>query len=98
MDKKDYEKWVEAKERAVVEYNAFATSEMTKPDYPEVMQFATNEYYKRKSPTEQYGIAVAYSRIENNIATPAEIVLVIKYYTAARKAFRREKAKAEKCA
>ena len=74
---------------AVADYNAFAAKEMSEPDYPQVMQYAINEYFTNGiSNAEQPAIAAAYQRIERNLASPGDIALVKRYFSDAKAAWK----------
>ena len=74
---------------AVADYNAFAAKEMQEPDYPQVMQYAINEYFTNGiSKAEQPAIAAAYQRIERNLASPGDIALVKRYFSDAKAAWK----------
>ena len=74
---------------AVADYNAFAAKEMSEPDYPQVLQYAINEYFTNGiSNAEQPAIAAAYQRIERNLASPGDIALVKRYFSDAKAAWK----------
>lgn len=74
---------------AVADYNAFAAKEMSEPDYPQVLQYAINEYFTNGiSKAEQPAIAAAYQRIERNLASPGDIALVKRYFSDAKAAWK----------
>lgn len=80
---------------AVADYNAFAAKEMSEPDYPQVMQYAINEYFTNGiSKAEQPAIAAAYQRIERNLASPGDIALVKRYFSDAKAAWKAAQAAA----
>ena len=78
---------------AVNSYNEFAKKEFAEPDYKEIQQFATNEFFERLSAQEQQVIANSYLRVEKQIASPAEVFVVKKYYEMAKAAYRTRGAK-----
>ena len=74
---------------SVADYNAFAAKEMQEPDYPQVLQYAINEYFTNGiSKAEQPAIAAAYQRIERNLASPGDIALVKRYFSDAKAAWK----------
>ena len=80
---------------AVADYNAFAAKEMSEPDYPQVLQYAINEYFTNGiSKAEQPAIAAAYQRIERNLASPGDIALVKRYFSEAKAAWQAAQAAA----
>ena len=81
------EAFMQAHNASVADYNAFAQKEMAAPDFQQVMKFATEDYFEKKSPAEQQTIANAYVRVERNTASPAEVMLIKNYFTEAKNAF-----------
>jgi hypothetical protein len=77
----------------VSDYNAFAQKEAAEPDFKEVQMFATNDYFNTLSEGEQNVLRGAYARVENQMAMPQDIVLVKRYFTDAKKAFRAQAGK-----
>lgn len=74
--------------QAVLDYNSFAQKEFKDPEYKNIMQYATNEYFEKETgQTEQGVIAAAYSRIERNTASPQDIALIKRYYTDAKNSY-----------
>jgi len=73
---------------AVNTYNELVQREMKEPDFQAIQHFATNEFFERLNPTEQKIIANSYLRVERQIASPAEMLVVKKYYEQAKAAFR----------
>ena len=54
-------------------YNTFAQKEFSEPDFKEIQNFATNEFFNELSPNEQRIIANSYLRVERQIASPADL-------------------------
>lgn len=77
-----------AHDASVQEYNQFAQKEMSDPDFQNVMQFATQDYFFGRSPIEQQTLSEAYARIERNVASPADVMLIKNYFTEAKNAYR----------
>ena len=79
---------------AVADYNAFAQKEMSDPAYPQVMQYAVNDYFEKGiSKAEQPAIAAAYQRIEHNVASPGDIALIKRYFLDAKASFSGKKSR-----
>lgn len=74
-------------------YNEFAQKEFAEPDFKEIQQFATNEFFEQLKPNEQQIIANSYLRVERQIASPAEMLVVKNYYERAKAAYRTRGAK-----
>ncbi|MBQ6298650.1 MAG: hypothetical protein IJK81_13380 [Selenomonadaceae bacterium] len=74
-------------------YNEFAQKEFAEPDFKEIQKFATNEFFEQLKPNEQQIIANSYLRVERQIASPAEMLVVKKYYEQAKAAYRTRGAK-----
>ena len=73
---------------AVNTYNEFVQKEFKEPDFQAIQQFATNEYFNQLKPYEQAVIAQSYVRVERQIASPAEMMIVKNYYDRAKAAYR----------
>ena len=71
-------------------YNAFYQAETAEPDFKEISDFATSEYFTKLPPVEQNVIRDAYARVERNTASPQDIFCVKKYYSDAKQAYRSE--------
>lgn len=76
-----------AHDASVQEYNQFAKREMAEPDFQNVMKFAAEEYFFKRSPVEQQTLSEAYYRIERNVASPADVMLIKNYFTEAKNAY-----------
>lgn len=74
-------------------YNEFAQKEFAEPDFKEIQKFATNEFFEQLKPNEQQIIANSYLRVERQIASPAEMLVVKNYYERAKAAYRTRGAK-----
>lgn len=74
-------------------YNEFAQKEFSEPDFKEIQKFATNEFFEQLKPNEQQIIANSYLRVERQIASPAEMLVVKNYYERAKAAYRTRGAK-----
>lgn len=75
------------------QYQDFADKEMQDDNFAAVQQFAVNDFFQTKTPTEQQIISSAYARIQRNVASPAEVYSVVNYFKEAKKAY--QKAQAE---
>ena len=78
---------------AVNSYNEFAQKEFAEPDFKEIQNFATNEFFEQLSPGEQTILANSYLRVERQLASPAEMLVVKNYYERAKAAYRTRGAK-----
>ena len=78
---------------AIQTYNEFAQKEFSEPDFKEIQKFATNEFFEQLKPNEQQIIANSYLRVERQIASPAEMLVVKNYYERAKAAYRTRGAK-----
>lgn len=90
------QKFLAAHRQAVQGYNDFAQKEMASPDFEQVKNYATNEYFESLSQPDQNTVAAAYMRIERNIASPAEIALVKSFYRDAKAAYHAKNPQAAK--
>lgn len=73
---------------AVNTYNEFVKKEFAEPDFQAIQQFATNDFFNQLKPYEQAVIAQSYVRVERQIASPAEMMVVKDYYERAKAAYR----------
>ena len=74
---------------AVMDYNTFAQKEAAEHDFKEVQNYAINEFFEKNiTKAEQPIIAAAYQRIERNVASPQDIMLIKRYFTDAKNAYR----------
>lgn len=73
---------------AIQHYNEFTKKEMEDKDYPSIVQYATNDYFKTLTTIEQKALANAYFNVERNLASPVEMLYVQNYYTRAKAAYR----------
>lgn len=78
---------------AVNTYNEFVKKEFAEPDFQAIQQFATNDFFNQLKPYEQAVIAQSYVRVERQIASPAEMMVVKDYYERAKAAYRSRGAK-----
>lgn len=73
---------------AINAYNQFAQKAFAEPDFQAIQQFATNEYFEQLQPDEQKIIANSYIRVERQLASPAEMLVVKNYFEQAKAAYR----------
>ena len=73
---------------AVQSYNEFAAREFAEPDFKEIQNFATNEFFLQLKPYDQQVLANSYLRVERQIASPAEMMVVQNYFNQAKAAYR----------
>ncbi|MBQ3441706.1 MAG: hypothetical protein IJG33_00525 [Selenomonadaceae bacterium] len=78
---------------AVETYNQFVQKESAESDFQAVQKFATNEFFEQLAPHEKQIIANSYLRIERQLATPAEMLVVKNYFEQAKTAYRTRNAK-----
>ena len=73
---------------AVQSYNDFVQKEFaTVPNIQEIQNFAANEFFDQLPPNEKVVLADSYMRVERKTASPAEMLVVQKYYERAKAAF-----------
>lgn len=87
------QQFMAAQMAAVNSYNEFAQREFKEPDFQNIQQYATNEFFERQSPAEQKIIANSYLRVERQIASPAEMLVVKNYYEQAKASYREGRGK-----
>lgn len=68
--------------------NDFAQKEMeTEPNVQAIQNFAANEFFEQLSPVEKGIVAGSYGRVNQNIASPADMFTVKNYYERAKAVF-----------
>ena len=82
------QQYIENQRAAIDSYNSFAQQEFKEPDFQNIQHFATNEFFSSLTPAEQKIIANSYLRIERQLASPAEMLVVKNYYEKAKAAYR----------
>ena len=78
--------------KLVNEYNSFYQEQQAQPDYQDVVQFATNEFFEKQAPGVQFAVSDAYNRVQRNTASPQDILVVKNYFEKAQGAFRAKSA------
>jgi hypothetical protein len=88
MKQAQAQKFLEAHNRSVAEFNEYANQAQQEPDFEEVKNYAVNDFFKAlPTETDKEVIAAAYARIERNAASPEDIYLIKNFYTQARNAY-----------
>lgn len=77
---------------AVNSYNEFVAREKAEPDFPNIVVYAANNLFSSLPQTTQQTLANAFAKVEQNTASPAEIMLVQNYFTQAKESYRNQKA------
>lgn len=90
--------FLEEHNTAIDTYNRFAHKEMAEPDYKEIVQFGTNEFFEQQPKQIQDIIAKSYFRVERQTASPAEMLNVLMFYEKAKAAYRARGAQAKPAA
>lgn len=85
--------FLENHQEGVQEYKAFAQKVVAEPDFEAVKNFATREFFEQLSPFERKTLASAYIQVEQQTASPSEIMCIKRYYEQARAAYRTRCAK-----
>ena len=80
--------FLETHTAAINAYNAYAATAMAEPDFQSIQQFATNEFFEKLTPFEKQTIANSYLHVERQIASPAEVMNVMRFFEQAKTAFR----------
>lgn len=75
---------------SVIRYNNFANEAMQDEHFAEIQDYATNEYFSKQDNADQTVIAGAYLRIQNNVASPQDTMIVRKYFTEAKNDYLRK--------
>lgn len=72
----------------VLEYNKFAQEQMAEPDFENIVAYAKKDYFEKLKPHVQNVIASAYARIEKNMGSPQDTVLIEDFFTKAKSEYR----------
>ena len=84
---------LEKHNKAVAKFNRFADKAKQDPDYKAILDFATNDFFKKRPEYRKREIAGAYARIERNCCNVEDLQEVMDYWKAARRAFIRANGK-----
>lgn len=74
-------------------YQKFIESEKAEPDFQNVLVYAAGSLFSSLPQHTQQTLAQCFAKVENNQATPAEIMCVQNYFTQAKELYRNQKAK-----
>ena len=80
--------FIASQQAAINTYNELVQREMKEPDFKAIQHFATNDFFNQLNPAEQRILANSYLRVERQIVSPAEMLVIKKYYEQAKAAFR----------
>ena len=78
---------------AVETYNQFVQKEFAEPDFKEIQNFARNDFFEQLNPNEKQILAKSYLHVEQQTASPAEVLVVKNFYESAKAAYRTRGAK-----
>lgn len=79
---------LENHQKLVNEYNQFYNEQKAQPDFNEVVNFATNEFFEQQAPGVQFAVSDAYTRVQRNTASPQDILVVKNFFAEAQNAYR----------
>ena len=80
-------RFMQVHQQSVNDYNNFYREQTQDPHFNDIVNFATNDYFEKLSPAKQQTVAASYARIERNVASPAEIQLIMDYFREAKAAY-----------
>lgn len=83
---------VENHQKLVQQYNDFYTKEEAEPDFAKIKEYASNEMFNALDDVHKRAISESFARIERQVASPQDVLLVMDYYTQAKKQFRSQTA------
>lgn len=83
----DAARFMRVHQESVNDYNNFYQEQAKDPQFEAIKNYAVNEYFTKMPPSKQQTVAASYARIERNVASPAEIQLVMDYFRDAKAAF-----------
>lgn len=75
----------------VLAYNQFAQEQMSDPDFENIKNYATNEYFNKFKDDNLYqeAVAGAYARIERNMGSPQDIAVIRRFFTDAKNEYKK---------
>lgn len=77
-----------ARHKALInDYNAFAEKEMQASDFEVVKNYAINEYFEALPDSEKPTVAQAYARIERQVASPEDVMIIKRYFSDAKNSY-----------
>ena len=80
-------RFMQVHQQSVADYNNFYREQTQDPHFNDIVNFATNDYFEKLPPAKQQTVAASYARIERNVASPAEIQLIMDYFREAKAAY-----------
>ena len=78
------QRFIQEHQAALREFNAYADRKMRDPNFKKVQEYALGDYMSRHSASDQFTLASAYNRIQRNMATPSDYMLVKNFYEGAK--------------
>ncbi len=75
--------------QAVAKFNDYVEKQKQTADFANVQAFAVGDYFNQQSPFDRQVIADAYNRIERNVASPTDMMLIENYFEKAKAVYGR---------
>ena len=69
-------------------YNDYVRRQFAEPDYKNILEFATNEFFESLPQSEQRSLAESYLRVEGQNPLPSDVMSVKNYFELAKIAYR----------
>ena len=69
--------------QSVNDYNNYVAQKQAAENFEAVKQYATNEYFNAQSPIDKEVITTAFSRATQNMATPADLMILRNFFASA---------------
>ena len=98
QQQQEYQRLVARQNQAVDSFNNFYYQQLAEPDFNEVREYATADFFNSLAPDEQPVVREAYERVERNTASPQDIAVVKRFFLDAKSSYRQKAEAASKAA
>lgn len=71
---------VQQHQQVVSSYAAFEQEQMQAPDFEKAKEYAINTYFSKLSPLDQQTVEAAWNRVERQVCSPQDVMVVKNYY------------------
>ena len=75
------------RDQTMINYSNYVAQQQAMENFNAVQKFAENDFFNAQSDIDKQIILESYSRINNNMATPADVMVVQNYFSRAKNAF-----------
>lgn len=75
------------RDQTIASYNQYVSQQQAAENFPAVQKFAENEFFNAQSDIDKQIILESYARINNRMASPADVMVVRDYFSRAKFAY-----------